>query len=77
MQNSPFEMLFQVLNNGGDPRQIMSDLLKSNPQVETTLKQLKNMSQGQSPKDFAMQLAKQKGVDPKQVEMIAQKMGLK
>ena len=37
-------------------------MLQSNPQMQQTLKQLKNMSNGKSPREFFMQMAKQNGV---------------
>ena len=67
----------QFINNGGNPQQIMQMVLQNNPQASQTISQLQNMAQGQNPRDFAMQLAKQKGIDPQQVEQMARMMGLK
>ena len=73
---NPINGLLQLLNSGGNPQQIIQTFLQKNPQANTAIQQLQNMANGQNPKDFAMQLAKQRGIDPKQIEEIAKKMGL-
>lgn len=75
--NNPINMIMQMVNNGGNPQQIMQQIMQRNPQASQMLTQMKNMAGGKSPKDFAMQLAKQNGVDPNQLMEVARKMGLK
>lgn len=75
--NNPINMIMQMLNNGGNPQQIMQQIMQKNPQAGQMLTQMKNMAGGKSPKEFAMQLAKQNGVDPNQLMEVAKRMGLK
>lgn len=75
--NNPINMIMQMLNNGGNPQQIMQQIMQNNPQASQMMAQMKNMAGGKSPKDFAMQLAKQNGVDPNQLMEVAKRMGLK
>ena len=69
-QNNPINAMLNFLNNGGNKEQIFNQFLKNNPQ----LNMLQNM---QNPKEMVMQLAKQKGIDTKQVEELARKLGAK
>lgn len=66
-------MIIQMLSNGISPEQ----LLKQNPQLNQAMTQVKNMCGDRSPKDVVMQLAKQQGIDIKQIEDLARKMGAK
>ena len=77
MSGNPAEAMLQFLNNGGDPRKLASQIMQQNPQVQEIMTQLHNVSGGQHPKDIAMQLAKQRGINPSQLMQIAHKMGLK
>ncbi|MGN0961019.1 MAG: hypothetical protein ACI4PF_02325 [Christensenellales bacterium] len=74
---NPINNMLQFLNSGGNPQQFIQSKLQQNPQLNTIMSQLQNMSQGKSGKEFAMQLAKQNGIDPTQLMQIANKMGLK
>ena len=75
--NNPINTMLQFLNSGGNPRSLAQQMLQQNPQIKQTMEQLYNTSNGQNPKDIAMQLAKQRGIDPTQIMQIANKMGLK
>ena len=61
---------YEILNNGGSKEQIFNQFLKNNPQ----LNMLQNM---QNPKEMVMQIAKQRGIDIKQLEELAHKLGAK
>ena len=69
-QNNPINAMLNFLNNGGSKEQIFNQFLKNNPQ----LNMLQNM---QNPKEMVMQLAKQRGIDVKQLEELAHKLGAK
>lgn len=69
--NNRINMLMQMLSNGITPQQI----IQQNPQFAQLMTQMKNTFGNKSPKDIAMQLAKQQGIDPKQLEDLAHKMG--
>lgn len=72
--NNPINMMMQFINNGGNPKQLMEQFM-NNSQSGNIMKQLQNMAGGKSPKDFAMQLAKQKGIDTNQIIQLVNKMG--
>ena len=69
-QNNPINEMLNFLNNGGDSQQIFNQLLSNNPQ-------LKMLQTIQNPREMVMQLAKQRGIDMKQVEELARKLGAK
>ncbi|MBR4004213.1 MAG: hypothetical protein IKI95_09265 [Clostridia bacterium] len=76
-QQNPLQMMMEFMNSGGNPQQAMQMLMERNPNTSKVMTQIQNMAKGQNPRDFAMQLARQKGIDPKQVEDLARRMGLK
>lgn len=69
--NNRINMLMQMLSNGVTPQQIV----QQNPQFSQIMTQMKNTFGNKSPRDIAMQLAKQQGIDPKQLDELAHKMG--
>ncbi len=73
----PIQMLMQFMNGGGTPDQVVKMVMGNNPNMQRTLTQIKNMSNGKNPKELALQLAKQRGIDPKQLEELAHKLGAK
>lgn len=79
MQNNqnPIQMIMQFMNGGGTPQQVMQMIMQQNPNMQRTMTQLKNMSNGKTPREMAMQLAKQNGIDQKQVEELARRLGAK
>lgn len=77
MTNNPQQMLQQMLANGMSPEQIVQQMVQANPSLNQTLNQIQNMSRGQNMRDFTMQYLKQNGVDMRQVEQMAQMIGVK
>lgn len=69
-QNNPINEMLNFLNNGGNRQQIFNQMLSNNPQ-------LKMLQTIQNPREMVMQLAKQRGIDIKQVEELAHKLGAK
>lgn len=69
-QNNPVNEMLNFLNNGGNSQQIFNQMLSNNPQ-------LKMLQTIQNPREMVMQIAKQKGIDIKQVEELARKLGAK
>ena len=69
-QNNPINEMLNFLNNGGNSQQIFNQMLSNNPQ-------LKMLQTIQNPREMVMQLAKQRGIDIKQVEELAHKLGAK
>lgn len=70
IQNNPINEMLNFLNNGGNSQQIFNQMLSNNPQ-------LKAMQSIQNPREMVMQIAKQRGIDIKQVEELAHKLGAK
>lgn len=70
---NPLSMLQSMQN----PTQFAQQLLQSNPQAKQFMEQMQNMANGRSPKEFAMQLAKQSGMSEQDIMSFAQKMGAK
>lgn len=71
--NNRINMLMQMLSNGVTPQQI----IQQNPQFSQIMTQMKNTFGNKSPRDIAMQLAKQQGIDINQIEELARKLGAK
>lgn len=70
IQNNPINEMLNFLNNGGNSQQIFNQMLSNNPQ-------LKMLQTIQNPREMVMQIAKQRGIDMKQVEELARKLGAK
>lgn len=77
MQNGPFNNLIQFLNGGGNPQQVFDMFINNNPNMNLFMQKMQNMSNGRTPKEMVMQLAKQQGIDTKQVEELAHRLGAK
>lgn len=75
--NNPFANMLNLLNGGGNPQQIVQMMMSKNPNFNTMMQQVQNMANGRSPKDFAMQLVRQNGLDEKQAMELAKKLGAK
>lgn len=75
--NNSMANILQFLNSGGNPQQMLQQLLQRNPNANRMIEQMKSMAGGKSPKEFAMQMAQQQGIDPEQLMQVARKMGLK
>jgi len=53
----------RLKRQGFTPQAVMNMMLQQNPQLQTALTQMKNMSQGRSPQEFVAQLCRQQGID--------------
>ena len=73
--NQALQSIFQMRNAGRNPQQIMQMLIQRNPQYSQMLTQIRNMSQGRSPRDFVMQLARQNGVSEQNMAQLMQLFG--
>ena len=71
--NNPINQMLQFINGGGNPQNFINSLAGNQQGVQ----QLKNMVGNKNPKEFTLQMAKQRGIDPNQVMQLAQKLGLK
>lgn len=79
MNNNPMNAMLEFLNSGGNPQQLIQNQLQNNPQLNQSYQQIKGMMKSSklSSKDFAMQYLKNMGIEPKQVEMLAKRLGIK
>ena len=77
MNNMNLVNQFMALVNGGsNPSALARQMLTNNPKAKEVMAQFKNMANGRSPKELAMQLAKQNGVNMEQMMQFASKLGL-
>lgn len=72
--NNPINNLLSFINSGGNPQQLMQQL-QQNPQANALIQQLQ--STGRSPKDLVMEVARQRGIDPNQINQLVSRMGRK
>lgn len=75
MYNNQIQQLIAFMNSGGNPQVLIQQMMRDNPQMQSTLMQIKNMVGDKSPKEFAIQLAKQQGIDSQQIEELSKRMG--
>lgn len=75
--NNLMNVILQMMNGKNNPQEILVQFINQNPQFYQVIEQVKNMSNGKNPRDMALQLAKQKGIDVKQIEELAYRLGAK
>ena len=75
--NNPIQMVMSFMESGGNPQVLAQQIVNQNPQMVQMISQVKNMAGNKTPKEFAMQLAKQNGMNQKQIENLFNKMGSK
>ena len=66
MNVNPIQLL-QAFSQSPNPKAMFEQMLSSNPQAMQTLNSIRNSTQGSSPKDVALQLAKQRGIPEEQI----------
>lgn len=69
------QQVIDLYNSGGNPQQLMANILQQNPQIQQAMLQLQNMAQGRSMPEFLMQLARQNGVNDNQIQQIRKMLG--
>ena len=62
-----------ALQNSGNPMAMLSQMAGNNPMIAQAMK----MAQGGDPREIAMNLAKERGVDIGQLSQMAAQFGLK
>jgi DNA-binding transcriptional MerR regulator len=73
--NEQISALMSLKQRGMQPQQVMQMMLQQNPQLQQQLQTLQNMAQGQDPKTFIMQLARQNGANQQSINSIMQLLG--
>lgn len=78
MVNQKFNYMMQILNTNGNPQAFLQQKIMQNSNLQQKLEQIRNMQQssGLSEKDFVMQIYKQNGIEPAQVQQLAQRFGI-
>lgn len=77
MLNSPFDPVVQFVNSGGNPKQLVNQMINNNPQAKQAINAIEQKYKGKTPKQIAMQMAREKGIDLNQVNQIARMFGQK
>lgn len=75
--NNPMNDIMQMLNGGANPQVMAQQMLQNNPQARQLIQQMQNQANGRSPKEMALQYAKQQGINEKDLMQLAQRFGLK
>lgn len=77
MANMNIQQIMQMIN--GNPQAFLQAQMQNNPQISQAKTQITNMmnSSGMSGKEFAMQFAKQNGIDTNLLLQLAQRLGVK
>ena len=70
--NQALQNLIAMKNSGTNPQAIMQMLMQQNPQVAQMMTQFRNMSNGQNPRDFITQMARQQGLSEQNISAIQQ-----
>lgn len=73
--NSTIQNIIALYNSGGNPQQIMQQMIQRTPQINQMQTQLQNMAQGRSPQEFLIQLARQNGVSEENIQGLSRILG--
>lgn len=70
--NQALQNIIAMKNSGKNPQAILQMLMQKNPQVDQLMTQFRNMSNGQNPRDFITQMARQQGLSEQNISAIQQ-----
>lgn len=73
----PQQSFNDFISNIANPQAYVNQMLQQNPGAAQFIQQLQQNANGMSPREMAMQLAKQRGIDPAQLNQLASRFGLK
>lgn len=73
--NQTIENIIALYERGGNPQQIMQNMMNKNSQIGQFQTQLQNMAQGRTTQEFLMQLARQNGVSEKNLQGLSRILG--
>lgn len=73
--NERIQAIMALKTQGKDPNQLIQIIIQRNPQAKLAMQRLNNMSQGKSPQEFIMQLARQNGVNEQNIQALSQMFG--
>lgn len=72
---NPLMLLCQMLSMGNNPQQIFQNVIFQNPQYKNILNQAQ--SSGLSPRDYVMQVARQRNIDIQPMLNILNQKGIR
>lgn len=75
--NALFERIISLYDSGGDPNKMLNSMINSHPNINQMGIQFNNMTQGKSRPEAYMQMAKQLGLNDKNMQGLARIMGVK
>ena len=75
--NATIERIIAMYDKGGNPQQIMQNMMQQGTPIGQMQSQMQNMAQGRSPMEFILQIAKQNGVSEQNLQGIARILGAK
>ena len=73
--NNPYNLFSQIIGMGNNPQQIFQNMINNNPQLQVVLNQMQQS--GLSPKEYALQFAKQNNININPMIEMLQKRGIR
>lgn len=75
--NDRIAQIISMYDKGGNPQQIMQGMMGQGSQINQMKSQMQNMAQGRTPTEFILQIARQNGVNERNLQGIARILGAK
>lgn len=75
MQGNPMNILMQLMAGGGNPQQMLQNMIRQNPQVNAIFNQQKQS--GMTMEQFVRQYAKQNNIDINQMVDFLKQRGMR
>lgn len=75
--NQTIENIIALYDSGGNPQQIMHNMMQQGTPIGQMQTQIKNMAQDRSPQDFILQIARQNGVNEQNLQGLLRMLGSK
>lgn len=75
--NQRISMIISMYDGGGNPQQIIQQMMGQGGQFSQAQTQLQNMAQGRTPMEFILQMARQNGVNEQNLQGIARILSAK
>lgn len=75
--NQRISMIISMYDSGGNPQQIIQQMMCQGGQFGQAQTQLQNMAQGRTPMEFILQMARQNGVNEQNLQGIARILSAK
>lgn len=75
MANNPMQMIIQMLSSGGNPQQMIQNMMQQNPQINAVLNQARNS--GMTMEQYVRQYAKQNNINIDQMVDTLRRNGVK